>query len=102
MYSVFICSICSKEIFLTKNRTTTLCRSCYKKNYYSRSIDNFTLGSKRYICDKKKELCVDHDHITGEIRGLLCKRCNIGLGYFKDDTDALTNAIKYLEAGKKN
>ena len=43
-----------------------------------------------------KPLCVDHDHITGEIRGLLCGNCNVGLGLFKESISSLKNAINYL------
>lgn len=43
------------------------------------------------------ELCVDHDHESGEIRGLLCCDCNTALGLFKDNPDSLYAAIKYLE-----
>jgi recombination endonuclease VII len=39
---------------------------------------------------------VDHNHKNFEIRGLLCHNCNIGLGYFKDDTVILLNAVSYL------
>lgn len=51
-----------------------------------------TSGSERY-----KNFCVDHNHVTGEIRGLLCQKCNIGLGNFKDSIELLEEAIKYLK-----
>jgi len=44
-----------------------------------------------------KRLVVDHDHKTGGIRGLLCHRCNCGLGYFADDVNLIRRAIDYLE-----
>lgn len=45
-------------------------------------------------------LDVDHDHRTGQIRGLLCARCNKALGHFKDDTIALQAAADYLQLHK--
>ncbi len=44
-----------------------------------------------------RRLCVDHNHNTGVIRGLLCVECNNGLSKFKDDSEILKTATKYLE-----
>lgn len=41
--------------------------------------------------------CVDHNHITGKIRNLLCHSCNRGLGLFKDNATLLRLAAEYLE-----
>lgn len=39
---------------------------------------------------------VDHDHVTGEVRGLLCRTCNTALGGFRDSPATLYSAIEYL------
>jgi hypothetical protein len=53
------------------------------------------------ICKEEIKLtdsAIDHNHITGEFRGVLCKQCNRALGMFKDSISTLKNAIEYLEA----
>ena len=43
------------------------------------------------------ECVIDHDHETGQARGLLCRRCNVGIGNLDDNVDRLKAAVRYLE-----
>lgn len=78
---------------------------CYKKRY------NISLGQyncmfseqdgKCAICgihqkELSKRLFVDHEHSNGNVRGLLCHKCNSAIGLFNDDVELLVSAIKYL------
>ena len=89
------------------------CRSAYsrEKGYYLKrdynlSIEDYRtmLESQDYVCAicglscrTQQNLVVDHDHKTGQVRGLLCRGCNSMLGYIMDDVTTLKNAIAYLE-----
>jgi len=83
----------------TKALNSHLVRT-YKITLKERGI---ILANQKYLCPickksiyNQKRICVDHDHLTGKIRGVLCDNCNLGLGIFKDSKDLLTNAIQYL------
>jgi hypothetical protein len=66
------------------------------KQEFTQLIDN--QNNKCVICnnDLDNEIHIDHCHKTGEVRGVLCGKCNKGLGQFDDNIIYLTNAIKYL------
>ena len=51
-------------------------------------VCNTPMGDKR---------CIDHDHKTGKIRGVLCNNCNTALGLVGDNVATLTKLIQYLE-----
>jgi len=46
-----------------------------------------------------KRLAVDHDHKTGAVRGLLCFRCNYGIGWFSDNRELFETVAGYLGSG---
>jgi hypothetical protein len=60
-------------------------------------------GGRCAICKRPfsgvgaKQTHVDHDHVTGRVRGLLCYTCNVGIGYFNDSVAMLEHAIAYLK-----
>ena len=69
-------------------------------NQLFRMIDE--QGNKCAICGKqfedgsRKGPYIDHDHETKAVRSLLCKMCNLGIGYFNEDTEILQRVIDYL------
>ena len=74
---------------------------------YGISIDEFNQmmedqGNKCYICDGDNghiALCIDHDHKTGKVRGLLCNKCNRAIGLLDDNPELLIIAAAYLIGG---
>lgn len=86
-------------------KTTRAARNSRYKKEYGITLSDYEsmLSAQNHrcaICDRLSpygRLHVDHNHKTGESRGLLCFDCNSGLGKFGDDVGVLRDAIKYLE-----
>ncbi len=64
------------------------------KEQYDEALINH--GRKCAMCGRYDELIIDHCHVTGKFRGLICRFCNFILGRFKDDPNILDKAKKYL------
>jgi hypothetical protein len=118
------CVTCRKqkpiELFLNqkKNGYTKVCLPCRIRNrqissrtYYKSRTDTpkhivsqldtqkimDSQGGKCGICQSTmNRSCLDHDHKTGKVRGILCVSCNAGLGNFQDNPEILGRAISYL------
>lgn len=56
-------------------------------------------GKACALCGLDVKLVVDHDHVTGKARGLLCNKCNTALGKFQDSPELLRKAAQYVEQG---
>jgi hypothetical protein len=56
---------------------------------------------KKHQSEFKRALAVDHCHTTNKIRGLLCHKCNLILGYAHDDVEILKSAIEYLKSQRQ-
>jgi hypothetical protein len=57
------------------------------------------------ICGKEEQLkylAVDHDHVTGKVRALLCQKCNRAIGELQDDPELVRKAADYLERHRNN
>ena len=118
-----ICTSCGREFQPTNNRTYE-CYDCVPKehrNFNQKLKGNYgeTFGYLAYmemlenqqwkckICGKDLQIrntsnyhdsaVVDHCHKTNKVRGILCRTCNLGLGYLKDDPDLALKMAQYLK-----
>lgn len=112
------------EFSKDKNRklgVRVYCKSCsklnpkerkqYNKTYQLKSLYGLTNEKYEILKASQKSNCaicqenlddgfgthVDHCHKTNVVRGILCRKCNLGLGHFKDNADILKSAVKYLK-----
>jgi NMD protein affecting ribosome stability and mRNA decay len=95
---------CKEALRAKEGRTAEAMRKYYYKKHYSLTPDQVA-EMRRGGCSicggagvegRWGNLHVDHDHVTGRVRGVLCSNCNTGLGKFKDNPDLLRKAAVYL------
>ncbi len=80
------------------------------KRRYSLSVEDYNARLSEQLCKckicgkqhdpsvKRGRLYVDHDHKSGDVRGLLCGACNSAIGYMNDDVEIFEKAIAYLKS----
>ena len=87
-------------------RNGTQGRDYWLKHRYNLSLNDWLdiwkkQDGKCAVCGKAFEnpsnACIDHNHITGKVRGLLCKKCNIAIGFFDENINSMERAIKYIQ-----
>lgn len=77
-------------------RTYNLNEGDYARLYESQQGLCAICGPTTGHSGKSRRLVVDHDHKTGEVRGLLCQICNDILGRWRDDSSCFTRGLEYL------
>lgn len=104
-----VCSVCGlTRIFLKGGKprcgTKNFCEENNLGYYIGISDVEKLIGKKPKKCPTCLQLgkmCIDHDHETKELRGWLCKKCNIALGYMQDDYESIIRLSEYIKLTKR-
>lgn len=98
------CSNANSRKWYNENKEQALAirKKGYLKRNYGITVEEHQkmLLKGCLVCGKanygKRDLAIDHSHISGKIRGMLCGNCNMGLGLFQDNPELLIKAARYL------
>lgn len=94
-----------KESFNDTSRVNNckLCPDCFKfrSDVYKYKITGKQAKELRAItncqsCGSAERLCIDHNHKTGKVRGVICHKCNSAIGLFNEDIQLMKRAAAYL------
>lgn len=94
-----VCKECRKKDKPFPQAPTKLRREYESKHPRPAVGDSFycKVCERTMIVQKNRDICLDHNHQTGEIRGYICNDCNTGIGKLKDSVSMLKRAIKWLK-----
>ena len=81
---------------LHKQNNKHMVRDWHFSKYRISYAERLAMGDNCVICGSTEHLCVDHCHETNEVRGLLCRRCNLGIGHLGDNPIIVLAAYNYL------
>lgn len=115
----FVCIKCGEEKDISekpqRGNDCKTCRAKYKRGWdldLSRKLNKFKTTMEEFMallsscagrCDicgiplSRSNMVIDHNHKTNKVRGLLCRKCNTGIGLLKDSVHVIEAAKKYLE-----
>ena len=87
-----------------KSKINGICKQCKVETGQLRKFGMTTKTALEttkncQLCDKDlstTRVCIDHDHTTGKVRGILCTACNVGIGHLGDNIEGLEKALRYL------
>ena len=81
----------SKQLF---DRQAGKCAAC------GRSLEFWNSPNPKGVRRNGYETCVDHDHESGRIRGILCFHCNTALGHLQDSPKVVSDLLVYISSHK--
>jgi hypothetical protein len=96
------CKKCHSKKTLENYHKNPAVKQRVRMKKYGLTLDTFAEMVERQgglcaICKQPtKDWAIDHCHSSGQVRGLLCRHCNMGLGCFRDSIPSLAAAIRYL------
>ncbi len=98
---------CMNKDIYRRQRNSQLSKESQLRKRYKITLEDYNelllkFNHQCALCFSKENLCIDHDHTTNEIRGILCKTCNMMLGLAKDRLDILQRAQEYLQSEERN
>lgn len=102
-----ICEICKKPYIATSTKSRW-CKDCIPNKHARTIYERYGLTQEEErklkeknngicpICKKRKAIAIDHNHITGKVRGYICSKCNLGLHYLENE-ELKKNMERYLK-----